>query len=301
MKNKEMRREELFSKHGAYYLLVESNALLHRECMEYGARVAKCILEGRDASRPVRVLDLACGGMPVSMSEILGEFEELSFQYTGIDINPDQVEFASSFSGYPENFTDVQILEGSAWNLAGSGVSGKYDIIFMGVNLHHGAPEEIHFLATRLPDLLGEDGVFISHDWYRPDNEPYQRRPDRNPDDASESYLLVSPEELRSIEEPDFNFSEISAEGNDEPWRMEFANLLRRILLDRADNTECAHTTYRHVYQRDYPISLDEFRCIMERAGLNVRIFRYKNTGEPLEKFFGMPIASKRPLESIVV
>ncbi|MCP4687279.1 MAG: class I SAM-dependent methyltransferase [Desulfobacterales bacterium] len=301
MKNKEMRREELFSKHGNYFLLVESNSLLHRECIEYGGRVARSILNGKDASRSVRILDLACGGMPVSMSRIMGEFKELSFQYTGIDINPDQVAFASSFSHYPENFTGVQILEGSAWSLAGAGVTGKFDIIFMGANLHHGTPEEVYFLATQLPDLLEDEGVFISHDWYRPDDEPYQRRPDHNPDDASESYLLVTPEELKNIETPDFGFPETPAGGDDPAWRMEFADLLKQVLLDRVEEKECAYTTHRHVRQRDYPISMKEFGRIMERVGFNARIFRYESDHEPLGKFFGMLIASKLSLKSIPI
>ena len=69
-----MRREKLFSNQGFYPFIVESNVLLHREAIEQGCLMFERLLKQRAPERPVRVLDLACGGEPVVMASIMESF-----------------------------------------------------------------------------------------------------------------------------------------------------------------------------------------------------------------------------------
>lgn len=286
-----MRREKLFSKDGYYSFLVQSNALLHREATDYGQRVVQQLLALRTAAEPVRILDLACGGEPITISAIMRAFPEQHFDYTGIDINPDQVELARHHFHYPENTVRVEIIEGSAWDLLESGVTGQYDIIFMGLNLHHGTPEEVYYLALQLNEFLKDKGVFINHDWYRPDDQLYRRRPDHHPQNEADSFLLVGRERLTTNTIPTVTEAEDNAEA-DPLWRCRYRKALRERLLANGGDTTGADSTYQHVALRDYPISITEFRKIFSQVGLRVRVLRYGER-DPVEEYSAMPIATK--------
>ncbi len=105
-------------------------------------------LEGRPDGGPVRVLDLACGGEPISLADMLARFPAPSFRCTGVDINPDQVEAARRFA-FPSNVESARVIEGNAWDLR-SLPDGAFGVAFMGMSLHHGTPEEVRFLARGL-------------------------------------------------------------------------------------------------------------------------------------------------------
>lgn len=287
-----MRREKLFSKDGFYSFIVQSNALLHHEAVEYGRRVVAQLLALRGTDEPVSILDLACGGEPISIAEIMRHFPHQRFHYTGIDINPDQVEHARTRFIYPDNTEQVRVIEGNAWDLQASGLTDSYDIVFMGLNMHHGTPEEIYYLAAQLAVLIKDDGVFINHDWYRPDDQPYVRRPDHHPDDPAESFLLVSQEDLSAIAIPPVTTEETEAGACDALWRIRYREALRARLIECGGDVEGADATAQHVAMRDYPISVAEFRKIFEQVGFKVKALRYGNS-DPVEAFSAMPIASR--------
>jgi len=85
-----MRREELFNRSGYYRFLLDSNALLHREAAAEATEALSSLLLDRAANKPERVLDLACGGWPTAISGVMVALPSRAFEYTGIDINPDQ-------------------------------------------------------------------------------------------------------------------------------------------------------------------------------------------------------------------
>ncbi|MCG8423449.1 MAG: class I SAM-dependent methyltransferase [Proteobacteria bacterium] len=287
-----MRREKLFSKHGFYPFIVESNVLLHREAIEYGSRVVGHLLSLREDDRPVAVLDLACGGQPVSIAQMMGNFPDTRFHYTGIDINPDQVEEARSAFRYPLNVDSARIIEGNAWDPRNAGLKGRYDLIFMGMNLHHGTPEEVYYLVTQLQELIRDIGVFISHDWYRPDDEPYLRRPDHHPDNPAESFQLVDQATLASLAIPSIVASEAKNSGDDPHWRVIYRNTVRDTLIERGGEVEGAKAGEQHMRLRDYPISLEELRTIVERVGVKAKILHYGDN-DILTKFTAMPVLSR--------
>ena len=199
-----MRREELFNRSGYYRFLLDSNALLHREATDVATEALKPVLGKHAVDKPVRVLDLACGGWPKAIAGVMTQFSSRTFEYTGIDINPDQVKLAAGLFEFPGNVIGVLILEGNAWDLEALGISGGYDLIFSGMNLHHGNPAEFLFLARQLRALLAPCGILFSHDVYRPDAQLYRRRPDANPDDPAESFRLIDAARIASAALPPF-------------------------------------------------------------------------------------------------
>lgn len=285
-----MRREQLFSRDGFYSFVVESNVLLHREAIAQGGDLLAERLAARPADAPVRVLDLACGGMPITTAAWMRRFPERVFQYTGVDINPDQIEAAGRFA-FPANVTVERLLEGSAWDLRGLALAPPYDLIYVGMNLHHGTPEEIHFLARQLPDLLAADGVFINHDWYRPADAPYQRRPDAAPDNPAESFLLV---DNAALAEAGIAAPPETAVPADVPaWKARYRDDLTALLIERGGDPEGAYSSAHHIQERDYPVSVPEALDAMRRAGLSVRGLDYRDRDVPLREYFAMLVARR--------
>jgi SAM-dependent methyltransferase len=273
-----MRREALFNRSGFYGFLLKSNVLLHREAAQAAIEALAPVLEGRDGDDPVPVLDLACGGWPVTISQVMAAFPDNRFTYTGIDINPDQVALAANEFPFPDNVTESRIIEGNAWELGELQLDAGYPVVFSGMNLHHGTPEEIWYLGWQLRDLLAPGGVFFSHDVYRPDHEFYRPRPDVI--DGKTSWL-VNPARLAWAEVPDIRIGRDTTAA--EPaWRTDYVERMRRTLIERGGDRDGAESTARHMASRDYPVSTGEFGAVMASLGLDVSIQRYDDDDGPL-------------------
>ena len=273
-----MRREVLFSRSGFYGFVLKSTVLLHREATRDCIEAVRCMLGGWDKSRPVAVLDLACGGWPLAIADVMAAFPETGFHYTGVDINPDQVSLAATTFDFPANVTDKRLLEGNAWELDSLDLAQTYPLIFSGMNLHHGTPEEVAFLGRQVQQRLHPGGRFISHDVYRPDNQPYLSRPKMIDGEAAS---LVAPQHLSMAGPSDLEIDR--QEENTEPaWRLDYLERMRRILLQRGADPDGAESTVRHMRSRDYPISAREMRQLMVGLGFEVQIRRYAMTAEPL-------------------
>lgn len=276
-----MRREEFFNRTGYYRFLLDSNVLLHREAAAEAIEALLSVLSERTIDKPLKVLDLACGGWPMAIARVMAAFPERAFEYTGVDINPDQVEVASTLFEFPENVCAVRILEGNAWDLEPLGVADEYDLIFSGMNFHHGNPEELLHLAGQLRGLLAADGLLFSHDVYRPDAHAYRRRPDVNPDDAAESFRLIDAVGIEAVELPALDVPEDAVSG--EPaWREDYLERMERTLIARGGDRGGTASTVSHMRQRDYPVSTQELSRILALAGFSTRVRRFDDSGEPL-------------------
>ncbi len=285
-----MRREALFNRDGFYSFVVQSNALLHGEAVKTGIEAVRAAFCSEQLRPGISVLDLACGGEPLAIADILAAFPQCRFDYHGVDINPDQVHAAREFA-FPANVVNVRIDEGSAWDLQDLPLRRSYDLVFMGMNLHHGTPEEILFLARQLRGVMSSRALFLNHDWFRPDDEPYYRRPDHDPAEPAESYRLVAPARLAMCPAPNLDRTN-EYRGMDEPdWRIEYRELLRQRLADRGAAPDGIQTTVDHVASRDYPISLSEFEQLFRQENFRVRILHYAGD-DPLKRFIAMPAAS---------
>ncbi len=287
-----MRREELFNRDGVYSAIVHHNLLMHREATDMGAGILKTLFEGRPKSNPVKVLDLACGGLPISIVAMMEKVEGARFSYTGIDINPDQVALADKFFRLSDNACQVKLLEANAWDVKTLELESPFDIIFTGLNLHHGTPEEIDYLMAQVYDLLDASGIFLNHDWYRPDRETYVRRPSRNPRDEEECYRLVSQTKLAANTRPygraSMNFRTANAQ-----WRLAFIDGLTDSYRLRTNDDKGADTLRSHMVERDFPVSRQDLADILTAHGFHHRIFNYDDSGLAIWPFMAMPMASK--------
>jgi len=231
-----VRREELFNSSGYYRFLLDSNALLHREAAAAATAALAPLLQERASDQPVKVLDLACGGWPMAIAGVMAAFPQRVFEHTGVDINPDQVELASTVFEFPENVRAVRLLEGNAWDLGPLGISGAYELIFSGMNFHHGNPAELLYLAAQLRKLVAADGLIFSHDVYRPDAQAYRRRPDVNPDNSAESFRLIDAARIATANLPLLTFPE-DADSEEPAWREDYLMRMGRSLLARGGDS----------------------------------------------------------------
>ena len=285
-----MRREALFSRSGFYRFLLDTNALMHREARAAASRILG-ELAAAAPDRKLGVLDLACGGWPLSIAEAMGNCADRRFEYTGVDINPDQVESARSLFRFPDSVTKVRILEGNAWDLGPLDLEPGFDLVFSGLNLHHGTPEEIEFLAWELLRLLAPGGRFLSHDVYRPEAARYRRRPAVNPLDPSESFRLLAPQRLAAADIPDSSLT-VDADPGEPAWRADYLVRMHRLLLERGADAAGADSTVAHMRQRDYPVSLGELRGIFEPLGFVIETGRYLGSDHPLVPYLGWATAT---------
>ena len=283
-----MRREALFSRSGFYGFVLKSNVLLHREATQDAIEAARPLLTGWDKNQPVAVLDLACGGWPQAIADVMAAYPGFSFHYTGVDINPDQVELASTAFPFPDNVIEKQLIEGNAWDLDRLNLAHSYPLIFSGMNLHHGSLQEMAFLGRQLKRHLMPGGCFISHDVYRPDNTPYLPRPVIIDGETSS---LVDSRNLRAAGLDDLESNEQAI--NDEPdWRIDYLDRMHRTLLERGADPVGAASTVAHMRSRDYPISTREFGHLMEKLGFEVQVHRYDDSAEPLGPYIASCVIS---------
>lgn len=287
-----MRREELFNRDGVYSAIVNHNLLMHHEATEVGARILKTLFEGRLKNKPVKVLDLACGGLPISISDMMGRVSDTVFSYTGIDINPDQVALADNFFKFSDNVCQANLLEANAWDLMTLELQSPFDIIFTGLNLHHGTPEEIDYLMRQISDLLDESGIFLNHDWYRPDLEIYVRRPSCNPQNKKESYCLVPQTKIETGTRPYCNVS-MDFDSTNPEWRLTFINALTNSYWKQMNDNQGADTLKSHMMERDFPVSRRDLADILKAHEFYYKIINYDNPGLTIWPFMAMPIACK--------
>ncbi len=278
-----MRREPLFNRSGYYRFLLDVNALLHREAAAAATAVLEDGTRTVPSDRPLRVLDLACGGLPLTISAVMGAFPGRRFTYTGIDLNPDQVAQAAGFR-FPDNVVASRLLEGNAWDLDGLGLEDGFDLVYSGMNLHHGTPEEIRFLGLQLRSLLIRPGLVLSHDVYRPDAAPYRRRPDADPDNPRESWRLVAPGRLREAGIAPVVLPEDGA-AEDPSWRIDYLERMSQTLLARGGDPEGTASTLAHMRERDYPISPRELSGIFTDLGYRVQTRHYDAPDEPMAPY----------------
>lgn len=289
IRNPVMQREELFSRQGFYRFIVDCNVLLHREAGRAAHRIVAERMTQWPADAPIRVLDLACGGLPISIASLMEEFPEREFHYTGVDINPDQVELAGSLFEYPPNVRRVRVIEGNAWDLAELQVEGPFELIFSGMNIHHGSPREIRYLAAQLRERLSGAGLFVNHDVYRPRSAPYWPRPGLGPDGVELD--LVTPRRLDELGVPQPEVG-IDSEPREPAWRVDYVSRLHETVLARGGSRQGADSAAAHMRERDYPISTAEFRTLFEAVGFQVRIIDYDDVDEPLAPYISMTVAS---------
>jgi SAM-dependent methyltransferase len=284
-----MRREALFSRSGFYGFLLQTNVLLHREAVDAAVTAFAPVLRDLEGSAPIGVLDLACGGWPVTISTVMEAFPEHHFCYTGVDINPDQVALAASTFAFPENVVETRLVEGNAWDLEALDLDGRWPLVFSGMNLHHGTHEEIAYLARELWRRLVPGGVFFSHDVFRPDETPYRPRPGVI---DGQSSGLVDPACVAGSASPVDPGTRDHGTG-EAPWREDYLARMRAALEAHGGDPSGIQSTLRHMRSRDFPVSTAEFCHLMERAGFSVRVHRYTGISGPLGPYIASCSAAR--------
>ena len=293
-----MKNEKAFSKNGFYKFVLDSNLMLHQHVAAAGTQVLTDWLKSQPLQKQIAVLDLACGGEPVSISKMLNNFPQRIFHYTGIDINSDQIEHAKTQFKFPDNVKTINLIEGDAWNIEFL-PDKKFDIIFTGMNLHHGTPEEIHCLLLQSVKKLSPSGIFINHDEYRPKHLPYLRRPNANPQNPSESFTMIQDNLLAAYQSTSLTFKEANP-SNDSDWRATiFIEPYIEALKLRGAHSQGIKEVVSHVMTRDFPISVLEMEAIVDKAGFTYSYIDLKAQNEPLEQFFALIVARPKDRQAL--
>lgn len=289
-----MRREKVFSKGGTYGVVLHQNLCMHQEASEVGRRLFQQHLQRQKTTpKKMGVLDLACGGEPVTIAQIMADHPDIHFDYVGVDINPDQVAVCRQFK-FPKNVVSKKVIKGNAWSLLDVPLKGLFDLVFLCMTTHHAIPEEIFYALQKIHPLLKSGGLILNHDLFRPERFAYLRRPSSDPKQTEESLELIPKKWLPAI--PNI-IPTIAKKGSD--WRKEhFFPRHREILKEMAGLSEKEiKDSIAHMTLRDYPVSLEEMQKLLELTGFtDITLQRYQETKHPIQEFFGM-IAAHRPVK----
>lgn|GEM_PF-1647982 len=288
-----MKREQFFSKGGYYPFIVETDILLHSEAITLGRQVLSNWLLQSGADRTIRVLDLACGGMPIAICDIMSHFPDVEFTYTGIDINPDQIALAREFQGYSSNVKTVTLLEGNAWHFDALDLNGPFDVIFSGMNLHHGTVDELYFLALELDRVLAQGGFIFSHDVYRPVETQYIERPAYHQSSFNEPLQLIEERALAQLDIPSFDISKVVFGQQASDWREVFIEHLTQYLDDHNARPDYIQQTREHVYQRDFAVSIPEMKKVFAAANFSITNVTPNNLEHPLAPYYAFLLMQK--------
>jgi len=287
-----MKQERAFSRDGFYMFVLESNLMLHEHVAERGQQLLLGWCQAKPRGASFKVLDLACGGTPFSISRMMAACSDREFHYTGIDINPDQVEAARAFK-FSANVVKTTLLEGNAWDLSTLPPDESYDIIFTGMNTHHGSPPEIYCLLLQVKGKLSPGGIYINHDLFRPATVPHLTRPQFNPEDPSESFAMVSDEILNKYHAGDL-ISPVDHDQIASDWRDQFLERYVEALQQRGAHEAGITQVVDHIRRRDFPVSTADIKVIAEQAGFNLSILDLGASAEPLYQYFSLVCAIPR-------
>lgn len=279
-----------FGRSQAYSDVVLRNTSTHREAVAEAVQVFGEWQNSRGV-KSLRFLDLACGDSPVVPYALAKRFSELEFLYEGVDISPLQIKRAKHFEA-PLNMRERNLREGDAWDLRP--LEGqKFDVIYTGLNLHHGTPEELAFTLEGMKAILKPDGLLMIHDVFRPERlvgQPlaYLRRPDF----LKEASLRMVREDLISQEHRRRALEVVRSEEKAAfDWRLGFMRDYEAN-MERVAMTGAAQAMVRrHVLDNDYPLSISEMRDLMSQTGFLAQ-GRYFSSLHPVGDYFGFIVAS---------
>ena len=195
---------------------------------------------------------------------------------------------------FSENVVEVELVAGSGWDL--DHLSGRlpFDVVYVGLNWHHGTPEEIWFLASAVRALLATDGLLVNHDCLRPQEHQLLRRPPALDGDPAQPTALVAPETLALSNVPAFGFAADTRATTPE-WKLELIERLTGGFVDRGGGREGADEIVRHMHRRDFPVSAAELRVVLESASYEVEQSSYDRPDEPLDPYLRLTVAASSP------
>lgn len=289
-----MQHEKVFSQDGHYSFIVEKNVLGHQEAVAHALSALAGWHSTVPTTRSLRLLDLACGGCPVVVAQLMAHFPETEFEYIGVDVNADQVRQVRDRNDYPFNVRSVRIIQENAWLPQSIGLQGQFDIVYSGLSFHHAVPEELYFLAGQLKSFLHPHGVVLNHDLYRPSAAPYLRPPAKHPDRPQEDHFLVPPEVLQGIGMPDYGIPEVRFGEHTTDWRDQFLQKYAEHLRRLGADPEGAADILSHIYCWDFPVSKEEMQRIWTLAGYQVTVSGFDQSDLPFGAYLGFMVAAKK-------
>lgn len=277
---------DFFAQGNSYSEVVTRNTSTHREAVNAALQAFESWIRAQDVSRPIRLLDLACGEAPVLPNELARRFPDLIFDYEGIDISPLQIKRAQHVFKFPGNVRTSQFTLADAWDLR-HWAEGSHDVVFTGLNLHHGTPEELAFAFDGVRRVLKPGGLLLIHDEFRPaewegQRLSYLRRPDLF---EGKSLKMVKDELLSEQQRRRGQIVSLSGEESAD-WRIEFVRRYGLNMTAAGISDSAQAFVEQHILSNDYPVSLPEMLALMRQSGFRAR-GAYFSGQHPVGDYFG--------------
>ncbi len=177
---------EFFNHWSLYRRIVDLDYLYHRSVQETMGRWLDSL------GRPFSFLDLGCGDAAFSARLLRGRQVT---RYAGIDLSPVALDLAK------QNLADCEfsqeLHQGDFVTMLGS-LSSSYDVIYIGLSLHHLLSEEKKALLAGIQKSLNPGGYLLIYDPVRLPGETRDEFMQRWVNHAQKTWMELTPEELAS-------------------------------------------------------------------------------------------------------
>lgn len=261
----------IFSTQGEYDVIVRTNAGCHREAALASLQVLIPWLEAKKHSKPLKMLDIACGTCtPFCVRSFLEGIHQKGIEqpqiYHGIDIN--QTLAAVQSFDFPAQIREQKLIVGNAYMLhENEDIEPPYDLIFAGLNLHHLSDQELVKVLEDVYEILNEDGLFIVHDVFRPLQEPHSYRPKERRMIEEAAFLENIPQRAVRVTPPREGYH----------WMQSAAHEILKYLKQYHVPLDQTETVIDHILKNDFPLAFQEFNAILQKIG-------FKTTCQPLNE-----------------
>ena len=143
-----------------YRKMVDNNYLFHREAY---AALHRTLAE--EMTAPFRFLDLACGDASASVGAVRGT--AIAY-YHGVDLSGPALDIArETLKGLP---CPVTLEQRDFVDALRAGVD-PYDVVWIGLSLHHFMAGQKLELMRRIRDIVGDTGTFLIYENASPGDE----------------------------------------------------------------------------------------------------------------------------------
>lgn len=276
----------------AYESVVRVDSSMHQAAAETITPVVADWYRQRERRFGASVVDLGCGGQPVTAFHIfdalsrsnVSELAKAKFRYTGVDIKKEPLAQLAQ-QKFPENVSQVRSIEANAWDRFE--MQRKYlplgiDLLLSNLHLHHGTPESVYQMAHFFRLRMAVGALWMAHVVVMPDGQPYLRRPE---DPAQAMVGLTLPFDIEDRSAPDFV-----------DWREDLLSRYGDFMDTRGALSEHKEQVLGHIRLADYPMSMEQLGQIVSLAGFDVstHYFSESHSEHPLAEFFGVIEARKR-------
>jgi hypothetical protein len=271
--------------------LLDKNIFLQRDAANAALTEISKWLGSLETSPPIcRILDLSPPTWPSLAVKLASLFPDQLFEFSLVS-TVSSAKRANVRQQFLPNLTLISVND-TPWNLDNFGSAGPYDIILFALQTSTASVAEISYFISAAFSLLAPKGLFLNHDFFRPEATPFIGRPDYSFDTATESMRLVPEEKFESIVMLEMAEPNLTAKKPGD-WRKAYISDVSIHLRARGADEATVFQVVRDFQRQEFPLTRTETLSALAQFGFKPRLIAYDDSEHPLQDYYSL-VASRR-------